>query len=176
MLAAIATVFTSCEKDDPEVPNEEELITTVVLTLEPRTGGDAVVLKFQDLDGEGGNPPVITSGELKDGVTYDGEVEFLNEQEDPAEDITEEVEEEGTEHQVFYEVVSSGNVDVEYQDVDLEGNPLGLEITLTASGAPADGTLTIILRHEPKKPNNGTPSDAGGETDVEAPITFSIVQ
>ena len=34
--------FTACEKDDPDVPNEEELITTLIYTLTPDGGGNAV--------------------------------------------------------------------------------------------------------------------------------------
>ena len=66
----------------------------------------AVVLSFQDLDGDGEDAPVINSGDLAAGVTYNGSIELLNETESPAEDITEEVEEEDLDHQFFYTVGS----------------------------------------------------------------------
>ena len=54
----------SCEKDDPEPVNEEELITTVTYTLNPSNGGSNVTLSFQDLDGDGSNSAIITGGTL----------------------------------------------------------------------------------------------------------------
>jgi len=166
----MAVVFSACKKEDPIIPNEEELITTVIYRLEPLGTGDVVELKFQDLDGDGGNPPVITNPPLQANMTYQGSIKFLNELEDPAEDITEEVEAEGLEHQIFY-VVDPLKVDIQYVDQDLDNNPLGI-LTSLSTGAATTGDLTIILRHEPKKPNDGTPEDAGGETDIE--VTFQL--
>ena len=54
---------------------------------------------------------------------------------------------------------------------DEDGNPVGIETTLTTGNA-GSGTLTIILKHEPTKPNDGTAAGAGGSTDVE--VTFPI--
>ena len=89
--------ITSCEKDEPEdpiIPNEEEVITTLNFTLTPDGGGTPVVLSFQDLDGDGGNAPTISEGTLDNNTIYNGSLELLNELEDPAEDITLEVAEE----------------------------------------------------------------------------------
>ena len=95
---------------------------------------------------------------------------MLNELENPAEDITEEVEEESLEHQVFY-VIDPLKVEIEYVDQDLNDNPLGI-LTSLSTGSATTGDLRIILRHEPKKPNDGTPEDAGGETDID--VTFQL--
>ena len=43
-------VFSACEKDDPVIPNGEELITTLNYTLSPSDGGTAITLSFEDLD------------------------------------------------------------------------------------------------------------------------------
>ena len=89
-------VFISCSDDDDPIPvNEEEVITTMTATLTPTGGGTAIVLKTQDLDGDGPNAPVITvSNSLAINTVYTGVMEVLNETETPAEDITEEVLEE----------------------------------------------------------------------------------
>ena len=92
LLASLA--FTSCNTDDPEIPNEEELITTLVYTLTPQGGGTALEFRFTDLDGDGGNAPTITSDTLAANTVYTGAITLSNESETPAEDITEEVEEE----------------------------------------------------------------------------------
>lgn len=166
--------LTSCEKDEPDIPNEEELITTLVYTLTPQGGGAAVEFRFTDLDGDGGDAPVIVNGTLAANTTYNGAITLLNEAETPAEDMTAEVEEEDEEHQLFFQVATA-NAAVAYADADGEGNPIGLASTLT-TGDASIGTLKITLRHEPDKMASGVASgdivNAGGETDIE--VTFDV--
>ena len=164
-------LFFSCEKEDPVIPNEEELITTLIFTLQPVTGGDAIEFKFQDIDGDGGNPPEISTAPLLANTTYSGTLTFLNELNTPALDITEEVKDEAESHQVFYQSAMYP-LTITYEDEDSNGNPLGVKTTVVTSTA-GTGELTIILRHLPIKPNNGNPSEAGGETDIE--VTFPVV-
>lgn len=167
-LSLIATLlFASCSNDDDSTPvlvNEEEVITTVIVNLV--ANGNTVTLTSRDLDGDGPDDPVVTvSGNLAVGTTYAGTVQFLNETENPAEDITEEVEEEDDEHQVFFLLSSVLNGTIVYTNFDGDGNPLGTNFSLLPN-AVGTGNLAISLRHEPKKPNDGTLDDAGGETDV----------
>ncbi len=74
------------------------------------------------------------------------------------------------EHEFFY-ASSVAGVSITKTDMDSNGNPIGIGTALTAGNA-GTGTLTIILKHEPTKPNNGSSDEAGGSTDVE--VTFSI--
>ncbi|WP_336375852.1 type 1 periplasmic binding fold superfamily protein [Aureisphaera galaxeae] len=146
----------------------------MTITLTPQGGGTAVVMQTRDADGDGPNPPVVTVvGDLTAGTTYDGAAVFLNETETPAENITTEIAEEDEEHQIFYVAGAGLDVTTAYSDQDADGNPVGLAFTLTANTAGA-GTLTVILRHEPTKPNDGTPSDAGGETDIAETFDVTI--
>lgn len=172
ILLMLLVTVASCSKDDdplPEAVSEEEVITTMEVTL--TSGASVITLKTQDLDGDGPNAPVVTvSGNLAAGTTYDGVMKFLNELESPAENITEEVEEEDLDHQVFFTVGSGLDVTTEYSNNDSAGNPLGTQFKLTA-GSASSGNLTFTLVHEPTKPNTGLAS-AGGETDIDA--TFSI--
>jgi hypothetical protein len=170
LLFVSSLVFVSCSDDDhDDHDHEEELITTVLYTLSD--GTNTIELEFQDLDGEGGALGTYdVSGPLMANTTYTGSIQLLNETENPAEDITEEVEHEADEHEFFYTSTVTG-VTISKDDVDGDGNPLGIETTLT-TGAAGTGTLTIILKHEPTKPNDGTATGAGGSTDVE--VTFDI--
>jgi len=174
--AIIASVlFVSCSNDDdsPLPVNDEEVITTLTVTLTPSGGGTPVTLQKRDLDGDGPNAPVISvSGDLAAGTVYNGSIVLLNETEDPAENITEEVEEEADEHQFFYTFGSDLDITTEYMNFDGDGNPLGTEFTITTVMA-SSGALTFTLRHEPTKPNSGL-SDAGGETDIEAIFNIAV--
>ena len=173
-LLVIPVIFsTSCSNDDAPV-NEEEVITTVTTTLVG--GGQTITLTSRDLDGDGPNTPVITvSGNLTAGTTYTGSTTFLNELESPAEDITVEVEEEGADHQVFYQLPSSIGT-VTYTDTDANGRPIGLNFTLVAGTSGSTGTLTVTLRHLPNKTASGVSggdiTNAGGNTD--AAVSFSV--
>lgn len=181
-LLALPLIIVSCSKDDndtPEPVNEEEVITTMTVTLTPKEGfeADTLTLQTKDLDGDGPNAPVISvSGDLKNGVFYTGIVVFLNETETPAENITEEIEEEADEHQFF--ITPGGgiaqNIGIEYLNTDSNGNILGTQFELNTL-EPGNGTLTFTLRHEPKKPNTGL-NDAGGETDFEASFSVTVVE
>lgn len=166
--------FSACEKEDPTPPETPEVITTLTYTLSPTGGGEAVVFSFQDLDGDGGDEPIISNGTLAANQSYTGVISLLNEQADPTENITEEISEEDLDHQLFYES-SLSNVTISYTDEDSEGNPLGLSTNLSTSDA-GSGTLKITLKHEPEKSeegvSNGDITNAGGETDIE--VSFDI--
>lgn len=165
--------FSACV-NDPTIPHEEELITTLKYTLTADSSGIPIILTFQDLDGDGGNDPTIVGGTLAANTTYTASIELLNEIEQPAESISEEVEEEAEEHQFFFQSTVDG-LSIDYADQDADGNPIGLASTLTTTNA-GTGTITIILRHEPNKTGDnvadGDITNAGGETDIE--VTFDV--
>jgi hypothetical protein len=173
-LVFVSIFFVSCSNDDdsPEIVNEEEVITTMTITLTPVGGGEDVILQTKDLDGDGGNDPIITPTQatLIAGKTYNGSIVLLNETEEPAENITEEVEEEDDEHQFFYTISGDLDVNTAYANFDGNGDPLGTEFTIIANSA-STGSINFTLRHEPTKPNNGL-VDAGGSTDIST--TFSL--
>lgn len=175
LIMFVGLTFIACSNDDdvPEQINEEETITTMTITLVPAGGGTTVTLQSQDLDGDGPNAPVVTiSGNLTANTTYSGTVVLLNETESPAENITLEVEEEAEEHQFIY--IATGNItSISYDDVDGNGNPIGIEFSIV-TGNPGNATLSATLRHEPKKPNDGTLADAGGETDFTQTFGLTI--
>ncbi len=175
-LVIIAVVFNSCKKDDPVIPNEEEVITTLIYTLTPVGGGEVKTLKFVDLDGDGGNAPVYTVDHLSANTTYTGKLLLLNEQESPADTISNEIMEEDQDHQFFFITASGLNLSVDYDDIDEDGNPVGLSSTLVTSAA-STGKFTITLRHQPDKFGAGVPNgeitNAGGETDIE--VEFNVV-
>ena len=165
--------FNSCQDDEIVVVDEPEVITTMIFTLTPTTG-DVVTLMFEDLDGNGGNAPTVTTGALAVNEIYTGSIALWNQSLTPAENIGEEVAEEDDEHQFFFQSTVAG-LTVEYGDNDDNGNPLGL-LTTVSTGVAGTGTLTVTLRHEPDKNaagvSDGSIDNAGGETDIE--VTFPI--
>jgi hypothetical protein len=180
LLLLSAFFVLSCDPDDPDPVNEEEVITRITYTLTPVGGGNTVVLTFNDADGDGGAAPVITGGNLALGKTYAGSISLLNEAVNPDVNVTAEVEEEGEDHQFFFSVSSGldGAFELAYTDADTKGNPIGLttELKTVKTGT---GTFRITLRHLPNKTasgvKNGDITNAGGETDVEVDFPVTVL-
>lgn len=172
-------ILAGCNKDNPTPPNEQELITTVSLTLvDSATGLQTITLSFRDLDGDGGAAPVITGGVIAPFTTYNGRLDLLNEQLVPAVSITDEIEAEAEEHQFFIQPTPGSLFSYfRYLDTDANGKPVGITFRLN-SGASGSGNLTVILRHQPDKSASGVSegdvTNAGGETDVEVTFPLSI--
>lgn len=181
LLAILLTTtlfLTSCSSDDDGLQPvvEEEVITTLKVTLVG--GGETIMLEYRDLDPDGPTPPTITvSSPLMANTNYVASMTLLNELENPAEDMTEEIEEEADEHQFFYLVGTGLDItNLTYLDFDGNGKPLGLSFSFD-TGAASQGDFTIVLRHEPNKDaagvSEGDITNAGGDTDISA--TFPLV-
>jgi hypothetical protein len=174
LLAAIV----SCKKDDPVtpvVPNEEEVITTLNYTLTNTSDAtDVVVLTWEDEDGDGSGPAVITGGILKSSATYSGSMELLNKTETPADTVTLEILEEDDEHQFFFQ---STTMTVNYSDLDENMKPVGLLTQLETAASTLD-TLKVTLIHTPDKTATGVSggdiTNAGGSVDVEVSFPITI--
>lgn len=179
LLLFSAAFLSSCDKDDPELENQEELITTVTLTFTPAGGGTPVTATWQDRDGAGGQDPTVSPNTiLNQGTTYNMTVEVLDESGTQTEDITEEIRDEDEEHQFFFSTSGLSGMQITYTDQDANQKPIGLSNTVVTPSVAATGTLTVILRHEPNKDASGVASgditNAGGETDIETAFPITI--
>lgn len=168
----IGFVLSGCDKDDDTPPdNEQELITTVKLTLRNSViASDVVTATWRDNDGPGGTAPIIQDLVLKPNTVYEGRVEFLDESNPgDVEDITEEVEEEDIDHQIYY-IATNANLTITGYNTDANNLPLGTEATFT-TGTVGTGNLRVLLKH---KPGTKAANDANtkGETDVD--VTFPV--
>lgn len=175
-------VFSGCNDDNPadsgdEGPGEEELITTVTLTLTDASDANNIAtVQWRDIDGPGGNDPVIGTLTLTAGKTYNGTIQLLNEQANPAENITDEVNEEHNAHQFFYTAEGgvTGRVAVAITDQDDNGLPVGLNFTVTVSaGAAASGTLNVILGHYDEVVKDGTTKSTETDVDIDLPVNIN---
>ena len=168
--------FTTPESESVAI-NEEEVITTMIVTLTANDGSADVVLQMQDLDGNGPDVPVITVGSPISGMTsYSGSIVWLNEMEDPAENVTIEILEEADEHQVFFTIGDGLPIQVVYADEDSNGYPVGVDFIIapTEAGVTGSGTLIITLVSEPVKPNDGTVGSAGGSIEIQTYFPIDV--
>lgn len=174
MLAFFSPLLMSCDKDEenPIEENEEELITTVRLTLTNRANAtEKVIATWKDPEGDGS--PVITGLVLKPGISYDGIVEFLDESNAAnVKNITEEIEEEADEHEIFY-TASGVALSINKTDTDSKGLPTGLQTTFTAATS-GTGTLKVTLKHKPAGQKKAGDDVNVGSTDAEPEFPVTI--
>ena len=181
-LLILSLIFTGCSDDDDHDDhshpvNEQEVITTVEVTLSD--GTNSYVLIWEDLDGDGPDLPIITGATIPSN-SYDAEIQLYNKTLDPTDDeyvVTTEILEEDVDHQFFFNASNGLNVfDFVYADADVDGNPIGQQFIIEdVSGSCGD--LNIVLLHEPNKNADGVSdgdiTNAGGDTDID--ITFPII-
>ncbi len=174
ILTSILTI--SCNDQEPIIQNQEELITTVILTLNPSDNSGVKVFSFIDLDGDGGISPIITISKLKSNTVYLAEIEILNESGTTTENITDEVRAEAEDHQFFYFTMNT-DLTIEYLDQDSNTNPIGINTKITTNN-PGIGSLQITLKHLLDKfasgVSQGEITNAGGETDIQVEFVLEI--
>jgi hypothetical protein len=168
--------FNACSPKE----DEGELITTVKLSLGVSLVGNPVDYVWRDLDGPGGNAPVLPDtiklGQITPGGSpYLGTLTFLNEQNGTIEDITLEVKNEAKDHFVCYEVSSMlmppTGLTISATDKDENNLPIGLSTEWKPMGKDF-GVVVIRLKHQPGI-KNGT--CAVGETDVEVTFPYKVL-
>lgn len=174
LFCCLLLLVASCKSendDDDNNNNEQELITTLRLTfVNTIDSNDMRMFEFNDPDGDGGLSPTADTIVLAANQSYSMTANFLDESKAPAVDLTEEIREEGVEHQVFY-TVTDASTTFAYSDTD--GNMLPLGLNMTVSGGNINtGTLTITLKHQPDGTKNNNINV--GDTDVEAIFVLKI--
>lgn len=180
MLLGLLT-FSACSDDDaPPAENEEEVIDQVTLTFTET--GTTNSQSFVAV-GPGGVNFTLQTITLDANTTYQMVVTVANTEE--GEDITQEIATEDEEHMFFFgwtsglfsDPTGDGNIgatnrgdDVNYEDEDANGEPLGL-ITTWTTGDAATGEFRVILKHQPDI-KSATSTSNDGESDID--LTWDI--
>lgn len=178
LLFVASLALNSCSNDDndePEVVNEEEVISDVSITVTDSEGA-ATTYTYTDplYRSSDYTDPVI---HLTSGETYTVEMNFYNNS-DPAdpEVVTEEIKEEKDDHflEFGFETADVTVARVDSDVTDSNGIKIGLKTQWTA-GDPAEGSATVTLIHQPETKNTSDPkgTHTGGETDAQ--VTYNLV-
>jgi len=188
-------LFSACKENDPKREDTPELITKVILTFSPTTGGSPVIVSATDPDGEGvQNIKMDGAINLTVGKTYTMQIELINGLAEPSSGdyrVTTEVSEKGDEHQFFFSWTNNafsdpsgnGNIDNRSDPLnyaggtdskDVNGRPLGLTTTwTTAANATSGSTFRILLKHQPGLKSD-TSDASQGETDLDVSFTLNV--
>src|SRR5690606_35470849 len=144
LIAFALFMLSACDDKEVTPPNEEELITTLEVRLTPAGGGQDAVFLFRDLDGDGGQVPVIAVDTSASGSMYSVRMTLFNESVAATEEISVEVGEEAEDHQLF--VLLKGGltgVTFAYADWDAYNDTERLDFTLQ-TGAAGSGELEVM--------------------------------
>ncbi len=177
LFSIIALSITACKKDDSDVTkptdiNEGELITTlqfnIIDTDSPFT---THVFEYKDVDGIGGNNPLIDTIKLKNNKIYSVEILLLDESKNPIDTISNEVLEESKDHLFIFEPASP-IMSVTINDFDDNNPPLPLGLLSSwATTNTGNSSIKVTLKHQPGI-KNGDPTR--GETDIEVVLPVVI--
>jgi hypothetical protein len=172
LLSILSFLLISCDPENPNNPNDQEVITSLQIRAESAT--DTVVFAYSDPDGVGGIVPTIDTIVLLSATTYSVSLELLDETKTPEDTVTHEILAEAEAHQFFF-TITGANFTSAYNDTDSNGKPIGL-LNSWVTGSVSTGTIMVSLRHQPDKNGIGVSAgnitNAGGETDIE--ITFPV--
>ncbi|QDH80139.1 hypothetical protein FKX85_14275 [Echinicola soli] len=191
VMTILSVALLSCGKDDPVPELDQEVITDVTLTFTEVDGNDDIIGTAMEYNassdegiGLGGNVIIDDIDGLEPGKRYLVEITAYNGIAN--EDITEEIKEEGDEHQFFFLgsafTGESTILEYAYDDEDEDRNPIGLRGFVTVNENTGNGTsvFNLVLRHDLDKNFEGAdnPSwenfvQAGGESDLD--IDFDVI-
>ena len=168
----VVVICMSCGEDSApeEMEDDREGINILQLNFET-PNEEPIVLRFEDLDGAGGNDPIIQSPALLPLTQYFVTAEVFR----GTTDLTTEISEESSIHQYFY-AANIVDLVVTYGDRDGNGFPLGAFVAIR-TGDVGQGSLAVSLMHRTDKDGEGVSEgnlfNAGGKTDIQ--VTFPIV-
>lgn len=173
MALLMVAVMAGCKKDEPAPEEDNENLTTV--TLKFTEGGVTKSFSFKDVDGIGGNAPVIDKIVLSPSKTYALAVEILDETKTPVVKVSDEIYVQRDEHLFEYVATPASLVTISGKDKDSKGLDVGLTATVTTA-AVGTGALKVVLHHQP--PVGGVAIKNGsftvGSTDFEGTFTIEI--
>lgn len=180
--------FSGCGDDDvASEDNQGQIITDVTLSFTDPDGGS---LEVTASDSDGLAPGTTVTGDIRldPNTVYVLSVTLEN-KEDPGnvENITQRIQQQDNEYMLFFgwtgqmfdSPTGLGNIgagnrsnNVNYQDQDENGQPLGLTTIWNTGTETASGDFRVILKHQPGV-KSATSSSADGETTID--LTFFIL-
>jgi hypothetical protein len=177
VLVVCAVLLNACKKDEkavaPPVPGNEFLTTVELKAVNTADPTDVVTASWTDTTlvphpADSINTPVLN---LKANASYNVQVLFLDETQNPAGDVTAEIKERENYHLICFTILNS-NLTVKRTDLDT--NTPALEVGLQdlfTTGAAGTGQLNVQLRHQPNAKNG---SCEPGSTDADVTYTVNI--
>ncbi|GAB3574167.1 hypothetical protein GCM10027578_36370 [Spirosoma luteolum] len=171
-------LLNSCNRDEQTVAptDDNEAITTATLTLTNKAAPTQVITATIDnLNGTADFSKATLT--LKANTTYTGQITLLDKTKTPVVVATDEIREKANEHLFVYTFTpatgSSATLGVTLTDKDTNPAPgpypIGLATELKTGTATGNGSLRVVLRHQPNV-KNGTQTPGSSDLDTQFPV------
>jgi len=159
----------ACKKDHDDHNHDNELITTVKLSL-TSPSGTVSSASWKDLTPNEPSGQMIDTLKVDSGVVYIGKIEMLDETKNPTDNISEEVKKEANDHLFVYTQIPASPeiIKVDRTDKDSKNFQVGLEFTFNAVNK-GTGKLNVVLKHQPGQ-KDGTPGPGDADFNIEIPF------
>lgn len=175
MLLLALLVASSCKKEKAqEEQNDNELITTVELRITESGTNNSTIFKWEDIDGPGGEDPIIQPVNLLPNKLYNVQVAFIDASQNPPESITSEIVKENDVHRLYYEPDQSTGITVGSLDLDDNNLPLGLNCSWKTTGS-GSGNMLITLRHYPNGGKEASDPVNSSKSNSDAAVEFPVI-
>lgn len=167
-------IWSGCKKDEqivtPPAPDNEVITTVKLIAINTADSTDLQTARWADVTSSG--TPDLTQAflNLKKNAVYNVSVQFLDETQTPAGDITDEVRDRGNYHLICYQPAAALRLTVQRTDID--NNSPAQEIGITSRFTTTDssgGNLNVSLHHQPSGKNGDC---AVGSTDAD--VNFEV--
>ncbi|MGN6435260.1 MAG: hypothetical protein ACTHMM_01955 [Agriterribacter sp.] len=169
----VSLLAVACKKESPKPEdNDNEIITTIELLFTEQGSNTSVTYKWEDLDGDGGNAPAIDEIKLAPNKVYNVQLSLWDKTKTPAENITEEVQEESDDHRFYFIPAATSNITIGGLNNDKNGVPLGVTSQWTTTDA-ASGSVNIVLRHYPEGGKAADDLVTSSKSSTDADVTFT---
>lgn len=170
----ISLVIWSCEPFKKSSVMESEMINQVKLTLTSTT--DTIVSNWTDLDGPGGNLPILPDTiKLKLGQTYQGTIQISSTVNGQLMDATNEIRTNSNAHLFCFDISSlklpTPKLSIIRTDRDSKGLEIGLQTEWNTGASTDSGMIWVHLKHQPSIKNGSCDI---GETDIEVQFPYSV--
>ncbi len=186
-LINVASILIACKKNDPKNPVStiaQEQITTIILNgynhNNPNDTKHKFMVKWEDLDGDGGKAPSIDSLVLDTGFEYLVNLLVIDKTKTPFDTISKTLETLKNIHQFFYTPSASLQhklyASIKEFDTNKPPLPFGMEVHLNVMSdelysLPVLGSLNIVLSHYDGIPKTATKSP---ESDIDITIPLRL--
>lgn len=170
LLVSLLALLFSCNGTDDEnnVDNfsDPEYIQRLTISLVPTTGGQPFTISFNDSDGPGNDPATYSSDALPIQASFVATIDMRDENGDIINFNKEET-------QIFFAVSAGLDLTFDYNDMDSNGNAIGLANEVETGNLPSSGDLSIVVKTKVNKPNTGVAVSTPGDVEIDVSIPVS---
>jgi hypothetical protein len=178
VFSIVFLIAAGCGDEEVAPENEEGLTQMKMVFSDPESGDIITEAIYLDEDGPGENQGTFEVPDLSPGRRYRVNIEIIDALRNNR-DVSNHIRSNGTQYQFFFNQSTPAFSSLTYQDQDANGNPIGLELEVVATGSSGTGFMRVTLVKDLDKSTAGISSNnranSGGEIRIQINFAFRII-